>query len=85
MVHELQALALDIEMIDESGTMMDLKQLEKDELKEEAKLDMSHQRFVNDAEEEGSLTIRDTIEEDDIPEAAEVGVDTEESGNPDVE
>ena len=46
---------------------------------------MSHQRFVNDAEEEGSLTIRDTIEEDDIPEAAEVGVDTEESGNPDVE
>ena len=85
MVHELQALALDIEMIDESGTMMDLKQLEKDELKEEAKLDMSHQRFANDAEEEGSLTIRDTIEEDDIPEAAEVGVDTEESGNPDVE
>ena len=85
MVHELQALALDIEMIDESGTMMDIKQLEKDELKEEAKLDMSHQRFVNDAEEEGSLTIRDTIEEDDIPEAAEVGVDTEESGNPDVE
>ncbi len=77
MVHELQALALDIEMIDESGTMMDLKQLEKDELKEEAKLDMSQQRFVNDAEEEGSLTIHDNMEEE-IPEAAEVGVDDEE-------
>lgn len=80
MVHELQALALDVEMLDDDGNMMDLKQLEKEELKEETTIDLSHQKFVNDAAEEGSLTIKDNLEEE-VPEAAEVGFDDEDSGN----
>ncbi|MCR5228672.1 MAG: DNA-directed RNA polymerase subunit beta [Solobacterium sp.] len=74
LVHELQALAVDVRMLDDDGNSMDLKQLEREELKEETTLDMSQQRFVNDAEQQGSLTVTDEFEEE-IPEAAEVGFD----------
>jgi DNA-directed RNA polymerase subunit beta len=77
MVHELQALALDVRMMDDDGNEMDLKQMEQEELKEETSLDMSHQAYVNDAESEGSLTIKEGLEEDEAPEAAVVGFDSE--------
>ena len=35
MVHELQALALDVRMMDDDGNEMDLKQMEQEELKED--------------------------------------------------
>jgi DNA-directed RNA polymerase subunit beta len=72
MVHELQALALDVRMMDDDGNEMDLKQMEQEELKEETSLDMSHQSYVNDAESEGSLTIKEGLEDDEAPEAAVV-------------
>ncbi len=76
MVHELQALALDVRMLDGEGHEMDLKQMEQEELKEETTLDMSRQNIVNDAATQAGLTIRDTIEEpEDAPEAAIVGFD----------
>ena len=74
LVHELQALAIDVRMLDEEGNEMDLKKMEQDELKEETTLDLSRQNYVNDAEEQGSLTIREDLE-DEIPEAAAVGFD----------
>ena len=81
MVHELQALALDVRMMDDDGNEMDLKQMEQEELKEETSLDMSHQSFVNDAETEGSLTIKEGLEDDEAPEAAVVGFDDEDSND----
>ena len=74
MVHELQALALDVRMMDDDGNEMDLKQMEQEELKEETKIDLNRQQYVNDAEETGLLTIKEGLEED-IPEAAVVGID----------
>jgi DNA-directed RNA polymerase subunit beta len=80
MIHELQALALDVRMMDDEGNEMDLKTMEQEELKEETSRDMHRNgaaprtSLVNDAETSGSLTIKDSIEED-IPEAAEVGFD----------
>ena len=74
MVHELQALALDVRMMDDDGNEMDLKQMEQEELKEETKIDLNRQQYVNDAEESGLLTIKEGLEED-IPEAAVVGID----------
>ena len=79
MVHELQALALDVRMMDDDGNEMDLKQMEQEELKEETSLDMSHQSYVNDAESEGSLTIKEGLEDDEAPEAAVVGFDDEDN------
>ena len=73
MVHELQALALDVEMLDDKGNMMDLKQLEQEELKEETSLDMSHQRYVRDLSDTADLTIKTGPNEEEVPEAAEVG------------
>ena len=68
MVHELQALALDVRMMDDDGNEMDLKQMEQ------TKLDLNRQQYVNDAEESGLLTIKEGLEED-VPEAAVVGID----------
>ena len=42
---------------------------------------MSHQSFVNDAETEGSLTIKEGLEDDEAPEAAVVGFDDEDSSD----
>jgi len=72
LVHELQALAVDVRMKDEDGNFTDLKELERQELKEEATLDISNQRFEQDLE---GLTVRDTPDDDEIMEAAVVGVD----------
>ena len=75
MVHELQALALDVRMMDDEGNEMDLKQMEQEELKEETTLDISRQNYVSAAEDLDALTIKDGLEEDLPEEAAVVGVD----------
>ena len=74
LVHELQALAVDVRMMDDDGNEMDLKQMEQEELKEETSFDMSRQNIVNDAEEQDDLSIHDELEEE-IPEASFVGFD----------
>ena len=75
LVHELQALAVDVRMLNAEGIEMDLKQMAQDELKEETTMDLNRQTYVNDAEETGDLTIREGLDEDDIPAAAVVGFD----------
>ncbi len=47
MVHELQALALDVRMVDSEGGEIDLKQMEKDELEESIHNDMSRNMAGN--------------------------------------
>ena len=74
LVHELQALAIDVRMMDDAGNEMDLKQMEQEELKEETTLNFDPSTLVNDAESNGNLTIKDELDEE-IPEAATVGVD----------
>ncbi|WP_449137107.1 DNA-directed RNA polymerase subunit beta [Solobacterium moorei] len=74
LVHELQALAIDVRMMDDAGNEMDLKQMEQEELKEETTLDFDPFTLVNDAESNENLTIKDELDEE-IPEAATVGVD----------
>lgn len=73
MVHELQALALDVRMMDDDGNEMDLKQMEQEELREAADTDLSRQNVVSE-EDTQNLTVRDGIEED-APDAAIVGFD----------
>ena len=74
LVHELQALAIDVRMMDDAGNEMDLKQMEQEELKEETTLDFDPSTLVNDAESNENLTIKDELDEE-IPEAATVGFD----------
>ena len=74
LVHELQALAIDVRMMDDAGNEMDLKQMEQKELKEETTLDFDPSTLVNDAESNENLTIKDELDEE-IPEAATVGFD----------
>ena len=74
LVHELQALAIDVRMMDDAGNEMDLKQMEQEELKEETTLDFDPSTLVNDAETNEDLTIKDELDEE-IPEAATVGFD----------
>ena len=74
LVHELQALAIDVRMMDDAGNEMDLKQMEQEELKEETTLDFEPSTLVNDAESNENLTIKDELDEE-IPEAATVGFD----------
>ena len=74
LVHELQALAIDVRMMDDAGNEMDLKQMEQEELKEETTLDFDPSTLVNDAESSEDLTIKDELDEE-IPEAATVGFD----------
>ena len=74
LVHELQALAIDVRMMDDAGNEMDLKQMEQEELKEETTLDFDPSTLVNDTESNENLTIKDELDEE-IPEAATVGFD----------
>lgn len=74
LVHELQALAIDVRMMDDAGNEMDLKQMEQEELKEETTLDFDPSTLVNDAESNEDLTIKDELDEE-IPEAATIGFD----------
>ena len=66
--HELQALAIDVKMLDEDGNEVDMKKLEADEINEDGAADV----VANYAEE---LTNQIVAEEDDVLEAAEVGFD----------
>ncbi len=75
LVHELQALAIDVRMMDDDGNEMDLKQMEQEELKEETNLDLSRQTMVTGEEDTADLSIRDLPDEEDIPDAAVVGFD----------
>jgi hypothetical protein len=64
-------------MEDENGEFIDLKELEKQEHKEEATADASRQQYVLDS---GDLSGMSTVNEqgdfeEDIPDAAVVGVD----------
>ena len=76
LVHELQALAIDVRMLDNEGNEMDLKQLEQEELKEEATTDLSQQSYVADSENLDEGFRFGEGADDDVPAAAEVvGVD----------
>ena len=78
LVHELQALAVDVRMQDEAGNFTDLKELEKQELKEEATLDMSRQQYAFGMEDTSGMSTLNEAgepEDDDVAEAAVVGVD----------
>jgi DNA-directed RNA polymerase subunit beta len=75
MVHELQALALDVRMMDDDGNEMDLKQMEQQELDEETKLDESRSLYVNDAEQHEGFSVKEGLEEDEPEAAAVVGFD----------
>ena len=75
LVHELQALAIDVRMMDDDGNEMDLKQMEQEELKEETNLDLSRQTMVTGEEDTADLSIRDLPDEEDILDAAVVGFD----------
>ena len=76
MVHELQALALDVRMLDDEGNETDLKAMENDELSKEISMDKSRQKF---GEETAKIEVG--VDEEDIPEAI-VGVDDgSEEGN----
>ena len=75
LVHELQALAIDVRMMDDDGNEMDLKQMEQEELKEETNLDLSRQTMVAASEDTADLSIRELPDEEEIPDAAVVGFD----------
>jgi hypothetical protein len=65
-------------MQDEAGNFTDLKELEKQELKEEATLDMSRQQYAFGMEDTSGMSTLNEAgepEDDDVAEAAVVGVD----------
>lgn len=65
--HEFQALAIDVKMLGEDGKEVDMKKMELEDLTDVVNI----AEMVNDTE---GLTIK---EESDIPEAAEVGFDSD--------
>ena len=77
LVHELQALAVDVRMQDEEGNFIDLKELETQEHKEEATLDMNRAQYVVESTDiSGMSTVNEEGEfEEEVAEAAVVGVD----------
>ena len=68
MKHELQALALDVRMLDEDGNEVDLQRMDEADAQDVGNI----ATLVNDTT---GLTV---VEEDDLPEAAMVGFDDEE-------
>ena len=72
LVHELQALAIDVEMLDNEGNVMDLKKVEQEELREDNK----EAKEETKQEEADAATVAASVKEEDIPEAAIVGFDT---------
>ena len=68
MKHELQALALDVRMLDEEGNEVDLQRMDEADAQDVGNI----ATLVNDTT---GLTV---VEEDDLPEAAMVGFDDEE-------
>ncbi len=73
LLHELQALAVDVKMLDNDGNELDMKKLEKEEVSEEIAMSMENVLSQEDSE---ALSILDE-DEDDIEEAAAVGFDEE--------
>jgi len=67
MKHELQALALDVRMLDEEGNEVDLQRMDEADAQDVGNI----ATLVNDTT---GLTV---VEEDDLPEAAMVGFDEE--------
>ena len=75
LLHELQALAIDVKMLDDEGNEVDMKKLEKDDINEEIKMEKGKE-FV---EQEVAVDVEDIVDndDDDIEEAAAVGFDEE--------
>ncbi|MCI6271454.1 MAG: DNA-directed RNA polymerase subunit beta [Erysipelotrichaceae bacterium] len=71
--HELQALAIDVKILDEEGNEIDMKKVEQEAIKEEAAVNLD-MHMINDI---SNLTIVNEDEEE-IPEAAVTGFDDEE-------
>ena len=70
--HELQALAIDVKMLDEEGLEVDMKKMEADEINEVAALES----VVSETMTDGGAT--QAIDKEDLPEeAAVVGFDDE--------
>ena len=69
--HELQALAIDVKMLDEEGLEVDMKKMEADEINEVAALE-------NVVSETSTEIPAQVIDEEDLPEeAAVIGFDDE--------
>lgn len=69
--HELQALAIDVKMLDEEGLEVDMKKMEADEINEVAALE-------NVVSETSAEVPAQVIDEEDLPEeAAVIGFDDE--------
>ncbi len=70
MVHELQALALNVELLDENGNAKGLKELEAEELKQETAQDVYRPQYGFDANDQKNLTEKTY---DDNGEEVEIG------------
>ncbi|MBR2825240.1 MAG: DNA-directed RNA polymerase subunit beta, partial [Solobacterium sp.] len=77
LIHELQALAVDVRLFDDDGKEVNLKEMEKEEAREEADAEMPKLGIVvNDLEEHEGISVRDNPDdEDEIPETAVFGAD----------
>ncbi|MBR3357344.1 MAG: DNA-directed RNA polymerase subunit beta [Solobacterium sp.] len=84
LVHELQALAIDVTMLDSEGNEMDLKQMEQEELAEEIRMDLERQKNPNILPEEAKPSYQIDLE-NDVQEAASVGLDDYETVSNDEE
>ena len=75
LLHELQALAIDVKMLDDEGNEVDMKKLEKDDINEEIKMEKGKEFD----EQEVAVDVEDIVDndDDDIEEAAAVGFDEE--------
>ena len=75
LLHERQALAIDVKMRADEGNEVDMKKLEKDDINEEIKMEKGKE-FV---EQEVAVDVEDIVDndDDDIEEAAAVGFDEE--------
>ena len=78
LVHELQALAIDVSMLDSEGNAMDLKQMEQEELAEEIRMDLERQKNSSFMPEDVKPTFGVDLE-NDVQEAASVGLDIDET------
>ncbi len=79
MVHELQALALDVQLLDDDGNAKDLKQLEKEELDEEIPADAYRPMYGVDSEDRQNLTEKESLNDDEPAEAEVFGGGDEDS------
>ena len=78
LVHELQALAIDVTMLDNEGNAMNLKEMEQEELAEEIRMDLERQKNSSFMPEDVKPTFGVDLE-NDVQEAASVGLDIDET------